>query len=557
MTISPARLAAALVTVVAPALLALSAPTTAHAAGAASIHVTPVAQIYPLDCEAAALQMALSAVGISVTQDQLLQQFGADLRGPVMRNGEPVQWGDPYQTFVGNVRGSFVVTGYGVYYPPLIQAASKEGASAYGGEGWRPQQLYQAVAAGHPVVVRVSHLLAPAAVGYWTAWDGRQVWYSHRDHAQTLVGFDYGAGTVTLADPLDAQLHVYTMSAFERAFATFHSMAVVVSPGGHSVSQAISPTNGSVNVAVQGPDHSLFFFWNVAGTWHGPLGIGGPDSAFSAPAIVAEADGNFDIAVQGPNNTLDMYWDTAGRWYGPYQVGTAGSANSTPSVVVDAQKHVTVAVQGPGNSMYLYWCVTAQWYGPYGLGAANSTFSSPALSLVSSSPPSLQAVVTSGDAALQQYRENSDGSWSGPNAWSQTDNAYSSASSSSAVTAYQGPGNTLVAITGASVGQVGGSGTTFSAPSVAASGADTYAVTQGSGRSLDFYVNHSGWGTAVRAAPAGDAYSAPSIAVEASGNVDVAVEGPSNSLFFFWRVGTTWYGPLQVGGAGSAFAALP
>ncbi|MDQ6847698.1 MAG: C39 family peptidase [Candidatus Dormibacteraeota bacterium] len=551
------RLAAALVVVVAPTLLILNAPTTARAAGSASLPVTPVAQQYPLDCEAGALQMALSAVGVRVTQDQLLQDFGVDLRGPVMRNGEPVQWGDPYQNFVGDVRGNFVATGYGVYYPRLVDAASREGASAYGSEDWQPQQLYQAVAAGHPVVVRVSHLLAPAAVGYWTAWDGRRVWYSHRDHAQTLVGFDYGAGTVTLADPLDAQLHTFTMAAFEGAFATFHSQAVVVSPGGHAASQAISPTNGSVNVAVQGPDHSLFFFWNVAGTWHGPLGIGGPNSTFSAPAIVAEASGNFDIAVQGPNNTVDMYWDTGGRWYGPYQVGGAGSANSTPSVVVDAQQHVTVAVQGPAHSMYLYWCVAAQWYGPYGLGAQNSTFSSPALSLVTASPASLQAVVSSGDAALQQYRERSDGSWSGPNAWSQSDNAYSSASSTAVVTAYMGPGSSLMAVNGASAIQVADPGTTYSAPSLASSGADTYAVVQGPGHNLSFFANHGGWGAAVRAAPAGSAYSAPSIAVEANGNIDVAVEGPSSTLFFFWRVGSTWYGPLQVGGTGTTFAALP
>src|ERR1700737_3819169 len=91
----------------------LRSPTTAHAATSASIAVTPVVQKYGLDCEAAALQMALAAVGINVSQDRLLQQFGADLRAPGLTNGVPTRWGDPYQTFVGNVRGSFVVTGYG------------------------------------------------------------------------------------------------------------------------------------------------------------------------------------------------------------------------------------------------------------------------------------------------------------------------------------------------------------------------------------------------------------------------------------------------------------
>jgi hypothetical protein len=86
-------------------------------------------------------------------------------------------------------------------------------------------------------------------------------------------------------------------------------MAVEVSTGGSSASEAISPTNGSVNVAVLGPDHSLHFYWNVAGRWYGPLGIGAANSAFSAPAIVAESDGNFDIAVEGRRGIQEVQVD--------------------------------------------------------------------------------------------------------------------------------------------------------------------------------------------------------------------------------------------------------
>jgi len=550
------RAPAALLLLLGPAML-LRAPTTVHAVTSASISVTPVVQKYSLDCEAAALEMALSGVGINVTQDQLLRQFGADLRPPVMSNGSPVRWGDPYQSFVGQVTGTFVVTGYGVYYPPIVNAATADGAAATGGEGWQPSQLYAAVAAGHPVLVRVPHLLGPAAVGQWTAWDGRVVWYSHRDHAQVLVGYNANAGTVTLADPLDGQLHTFSMAAFQSAFAVFHSQAVVVSTGGFSTSQAVSPTNGSVNVAVLGPDHSLFFYWNVAGRWYGPLGIGGPNSAFSGPAIVSEADGNFDIAVEGPAHTLHMYWDIAGRWYGPLEVGGQGSTYSTPSVVVDQNQHVTVAVQAPGHGLYLFWCVAATWHGPYGLGAPNSTVSAPDLSLVGTGAPILQAVVQNGDASLQQYQERSDGSWGGPNAWSGAGAAYSAASSSSAATLYQGTGNSLNVTAGTSTGQLGGGGTTFSAPSVGVFGTDTDAVVQGPSHSLYFYVDHGGWSNAQLAAAGGSAYSAPSVAVEANGNIDVAVEGPSDTLFFFWKAAGRWYGPLQVGGAGSAFSSLP
>ena len=559
MTVARYRVPAALALflLLAPAAL-LRAPTTVHAASSASISVVPVVQKYGLDCEAAALQMALAAVGITASQDQLLRQFGADLRRPVMTNGVPSQWGDPYQTFVGQVTGSFAVTGYGVYYPPIVNAAIAEGAAASGGEGWQPAQLYAAVAAGHPVVVLAPHLMTPSSVGQWTAWDGRQVWYSNHDHAQVLIGYDDNAGTVTLADPLDGQIHTFSMSVFESRFAVFHSMAVEVSTGGSSASEAISPTNGSVNVAVLGPDHSLHFYWNVAGRWYGPLGIGAANSAFSAPAIVAESDGNFDIAVEGPGHSLYMYWDISGRWYGPLPVGGSGTTYSTPSVVIDQNKYVTVAVQSAGNGLSLFWCVAAAWHGPLALGASNSTFSAPELSLSGTGARTLQAVVQSGGAALQQYQQRSDGSWSGPNAWSGTAAAYSAASSTSTATLYQGAGNSLNATTqGTSTMQLGGGGSTFSAPGVGVFATGMDAVVQGPAHSLDVYSDHGGWSGAVTAAPAGSAYSAPSVAVEANGNVDVAVEGPGDTLHFFWRVGATWYGPLGVGGVGSAFSSLP
>lgn len=243
-------------TVLAVAMVAMAvglvAPSHVRAASAANIPVTPVRQIYGLDCEAAALQIALNAVGINVSQDWLLGQFGADLRPPVMSGGEPVRWGDPYQTFVGDVRGAWVRTGYGVYDPPIAAAARVAGAGAVGHEGWSPAQLYNEVAQGHPVVVRVSHLLEPEAIAYWTAWDGRIIRYSHQDHAQVLSGFDYGAQTVTLADPFDGLMHTYSMPLFETRFAQFKGSAVVVTPGAgihFAPLQSSSTANSPIAVA--------------------------------------------------------------------------------------------------------------------------------------------------------------------------------------------------------------------------------------------------------------------------------------------------------------------
>ncbi len=201
------------------------------ARAASTINVVPARQAYPLDCEATALQMALSAVGITTSQDSILNSMGADPRPPVIQGGRPVQWGDPYQAFVGDVRGRMLATGYGVYYAPIAAAARAAGAGAIGQEGWSPSQLYAEVAAGHPVVVWVPHLMVAVSVGHWTAWDGRNVWYSPQEHTQVLVGYDYGASTVTLADPIDGRLHTYSMSLFENRFAAFMSSAVVITPG--------------------------------------------------------------------------------------------------------------------------------------------------------------------------------------------------------------------------------------------------------------------------------------------------------------------------------------
>ena len=147
-------------------------PMPARAAWSAYINSHPVQQQHSLDCEATALEIALSAVGISASQDTLLNRMGQDARPPVMSNGRPVQWGNPYSSFVGDWNGAMLRTGYGVYYPPVVAAARAAGATATGAEGWQPSQLYSAVASGDPVVVWLPHLLAAPSFGAWTAWDG-------------------------------------------------------------------------------------------------------------------------------------------------------------------------------------------------------------------------------------------------------------------------------------------------------------------------------------------------------------------------------------------------
>jgi uncharacterized protein YvpB len=213
-------------------------PVSAAAARALRMHADRIAMGVPtfrqtrsLDCEAAALQVALAAVGTSVTQDRINALIGADTRPPEIGPGGVVaRWGDPYQTFVGRIDGSEPRhTGYGVYYPPIAAAAQAAGRAADGREGWDPWAIYDEVALGHPAVIWVDATFTPVPMRHWTAWDGRSVPYAIGEHAVTVVGVDALAGTVTLADVRAGVRRTFTMSRFEAIFASFGDMAVVVS----------------------------------------------------------------------------------------------------------------------------------------------------------------------------------------------------------------------------------------------------------------------------------------------------------------------------------------
>ena len=212
-------------------------PVSAAAAQALRVHadrytmaVPTFRQTRPLDCEAAALQVALAAVGTSVSQDWITATIGADPRPPVLGPGGAVlQWGDPYTTFVGSIDGSEVRrTGYGVYDPPVAAAARAAGVQAVGREGWDPWTIYDEVALGHPAVIWTDTTFTRVPMRQWTAWDGRTVPYAIGEHAVTVVGVDALAGTVTIADVLAGVRRVFPMSRFEAFFSSFGNMAVVV-----------------------------------------------------------------------------------------------------------------------------------------------------------------------------------------------------------------------------------------------------------------------------------------------------------------------------------------
>ena len=212
------------------------APTSS---GVVTFNVPIYKQLRNLDCETAALQMALAAMGHVYTQNQLIaMQPQPDTRAPVMgklANGQKivVQWGNPYKNFVGNIDGADLIpTGYGIYYPPLVSVAQSHGApNAIGGEGaangWTPARIYAELAAGHPVMAWTETGWARPYVGYWTTFDEKiKIRYSLVEHVVTLSGVS--ATQVRVNDPWHAgSQYWFSKAAFERSWADFNNMAIV------------------------------------------------------------------------------------------------------------------------------------------------------------------------------------------------------------------------------------------------------------------------------------------------------------------------------------------
>jgi uncharacterized protein YvpB len=191
------------------------------------IWVPLYAQTHGLDCEAAALQMALAHQGIYVSQNRLLNAMGIDWRMPVW-DATGFHWGDPYANFVGNPDGSEIRrTGYGTYAPNVGRVARLFGGHVMDGrERFSPQTIYWALSMGHPVVAWVSFDWRRHYPTKYIAFDGTIVDYgSPYEHAVTLYGVT--PGYVLVNNPWHGYRQWISKRTFEAAFATFDNMAVV------------------------------------------------------------------------------------------------------------------------------------------------------------------------------------------------------------------------------------------------------------------------------------------------------------------------------------------
>ena len=161
-----------------------------------------IRQSMRLDCESAALAVALEAKGIPLTQAWVFAELPKQPQRAVVSGQRPVDWGDPYAAFVGNVDGSETnYTGYGVYYPPIAAAAERAGATVLARTGWTTSQIEFQIQLGpsrgrlDQLQLRLSRAPAPGAPGMVGSCP-----YTTEEHTVTVVGFNSVAGTVTVID---------------------------------------------------------------------------------------------------------------------------------------------------------------------------------------------------------------------------------------------------------------------------------------------------------------------------------------------------------------------
>jgi hypothetical protein len=112
----------------------------------------------------------------------------------------------------------------------------------------------------------------------------------------------------------------------------------------------------AANVAVEGPNHSLLFYWQIDGTptWNAET-VAGPGTTYSEPAMVTDGGGVVDIAVMGPNNSLMFYsQDIGATTWTAETVAGPGTTYSEPAITADGAGTVYIAVEGHNGSLMLY-----------------------------------------------------------------------------------------------------------------------------------------------------------------------------------------------------------
>ena len=191
----------------------------------------------PNGCEITSLTILLNHLGFDVDKltmsDKLLDKV------------VPYTDANPYKENAGNPRDA--VKSYGCYAPVIYNTAVKYFSNIVPAAGdmtvyspkdltgSQPRELYRMISEGNPIVVWTTRQpdTAPDILRSWTAPDGTHINWKHPSHTVVLIGYDYGAGTVTICDPLYEGTTKISMGLFELRYRQMGSQAVAVTVEAH------------------------------------------------------------------------------------------------------------------------------------------------------------------------------------------------------------------------------------------------------------------------------------------------------------------------------------
>ncbi len=204
-------------------------PHAAAGSGAKFIRAPIIDQLPGLynGCEVTSLAMLLRYEGIRVTKDELAGQVRKASTPLVSGSGGQIlQWGDPNQGFVGDMREF----GYGVYHGPIAALLNRDlprRSLDLTGSSFRT--VLSVLQSGRPLIVWTTIHFRPTTD--WVTWQSPDgpIRATMEEHAVLLVGFD--KTTVFVNDPLTGQAaQPASLAAFRASWIQLGRQAITVTP---------------------------------------------------------------------------------------------------------------------------------------------------------------------------------------------------------------------------------------------------------------------------------------------------------------------------------------
>lgn len=187
----------------------------------------------PTGCEVTALTMAMNYSGCNVDKYTMATEYLPCTPYDIEYGEDGNLYGSsPEQYFIGDPTS---VYGYVCGTTPIVTAANNyfkytcSKLKAIDITGSTPQELYELVDKGYPIVVWVTiGMVERSDIESWTGTDGKQYDWCMDDHAADLIG--YSADTVTIADPINGLVE-YPKENFESVFTSRNNKCVVLKNG--------------------------------------------------------------------------------------------------------------------------------------------------------------------------------------------------------------------------------------------------------------------------------------------------------------------------------------